>query len=67
MLIAGNMEEVEAHIKMHRQSMQDVLQLTEIPELGGDEDQVLHHMRINELVAWTCWETCAENHQGTSC
>ena len=50
-LLAGSMEDLDAQLKKQRDSMQDVLQLTELPEIDGEENAVEHHMRVHELVA----------------
>lgn len=34
-LLAGSMEDLDAQLKKQRDSMQDVLQLTELPEIDG--------------------------------
>lgn len=50
LVLAGNLENLEAQMRSYRSSMQDVLQLTEIPDIE-EEDVGQHHMRVVELVA----------------
>ena len=47
----GDLDAVTLALQRSRDSMRDVLQLTELPEIDQEESNVLKHMRIQQLVS----------------
>jgi hypothetical protein len=47
----GDLDAVTSALQRSRDSMRDVLQLTELPEIDQEESDVLKHMRIQQLVS----------------